>query len=64
MKVNVLYFTNLKGKKKQERLDTVKPSIYKVSHEQVIRVWDVSSYFEQFFEIIKLTMNVSAYLES
>ena len=52
--------SNFERQQKQECLDAVKASVDEIAHEEVIRVWDISADFEQFFEVIKLTVNVPA----
>ena len=44
-----------------QSLQAVVPSVHKVPHEEVVCVWDISSYFEQLLEIIELTMNVATH---
>ena len=46
----------------EERLHAVEAAVHKVAHEKVIGVGDVAAHFEQFFEIVKLTVDVAANL--
>ena len=43
----------------KECLDRVVASIDKVSHEEVIRLRYISADFEEFFQVIKLSVNIS-----
>ena len=68
---------NLEGEQKEECLDTVEASVYKVSHEKVVGVWHISSnlganhifwgskdfsdHLEEFSEIVKLSVDVAAH---
>lgn len=54
--------SNLQSKQKEKRLDAVESSVDKVTHEQVVRLGHVASDFEEFLQIVELTVDVSAYL--
>lgn len=51
---------HFQGQEKQEGLNRVVAAIYEITHEKVVCVWALSSNRKEFFEIIKLAMNVSA----
>lgn len=38
-------------------------SVNKITHEQVVRIWTLSSNFKQLFQVIKLSVNVSTNLK-
>ena len=54
---------HLERQQKQEGLDAVESPVDKVAHEEVVRVGHVAAHFEQLFEVVELSVNVSAYLE-
>jgi hypothetical protein len=53
---------DLECQKQQEGFNTVISPIDKVSQKEIILVGAFSSHFEKFHQVIKLSMNVSAYL--
>ena len=58
--INSVWVAHLERQQQEECLHAVEASVHKVPHEEVVCVWDISSYFEQLLEIIELTMNVAA----
>ena len=54
--------SNLESQKEEECFNTVKPSVDKVSQEEVVSLWDVPSYLEQLLQVIVLSMDISTYL--
>ena len=55
--------SHFEGKQKQEGLDAVESPVDKVAHEEVVCVGHVAAHFEQLLEVVKLSVNVSAYLQ-
>ena len=53
--------SHFKCQKQQEGFNGVKPSVYEITHEQVICHWAFSPNFKKFHQVVKLSMNVSAY---
>jgi len=56
--------SDLEGQKKKEGLNGVAASVDKVSHEEIVRVWALSSHLEKLFQIVELTVDVTANLKS
>ena len=52
----------LECQQEEKRFYTVKPSVHKVSQEEVVCLRDISPNLEEFFEVIVLSMNISTYL--
>ena len=54
---------HLESQQQQERLNAVEASVNKVAHKQIVCVRNVSADFEEFFEVIKLAMDVTTHLQ-
>ena len=54
------WVSHLKGDQKSNSLDWVVASINVISHEEIVVVWQLSSNLEEFFQIIELSMDISA----
>ena len=52
---------DFQAEQQQEAFQRVEAPVYKVAHEQVIRIWDVSPNPEQLHEVMKLPVDVTAY---
>ena len=52
----------LECQQEEKRFYTIKPSVHKVSQEEVVCLRDISPNLEEFFEVIVLSMNISTYL--
>ena len=59
---DAVWISHLERQQKQEGLDAVESPVDKVAHEEVVRVGHVAAHFEQLFEVVELSVNVSAYL--
>lgn len=53
---------HLQSKEKKKCLDRVKASVNEISKEQVVSLRAITSDFEKLLHVIKLTMDVAAYL--
>lgn len=62
--MNHYYYKYLESQQEQESLHRVVSSVDEIAHEQVIRLGNIAANFKQFFEIVKLPMNVSANLRN
>ena len=51
---------HLERQEQEERLHTIKASVNKITHEQVIRPWTVVSHAEQLHQIVELPVDVAA----
>lgn len=51
---------NLECQQEEKGFHTVEPSVYKVSQEEVVCFRDISPNLEEFFEVIVLSVNISA----
>ena len=51
--------TYLQRQQQQERLNAVEASVDKVTHEQVVCVWNVSSNLEELLQVKELTVDVA-----
>lgn len=56
-----VFIAHLQGEEKEESFDTVSSSIDVVPKENVVGVGRIATNFEQFEQIVKLSVNVSAY---
>lgn len=56
--------TYLQSQQQQECLHRVVSSVDEVTHEQIIRLGNVAADFEELFEIVELSMNITANLNS
>ena len=54
--------TYLQRQQQQERLNAVEASVDKVTHEQVVCVWNVASNLEELLQVKELTVYVATYL--
>jgi len=52
----------LQCQQKQEGLHTVVTSVHEITHKKVVGVWALASNFEEFLEIVELSMDVAANL--
>ncbi len=59
--IRVAYF---ESQQQQKSFDRIKTTVYKITHEQIVGVRAIVTHFEQFFQIIELTMNVTTNLEN
>lgn len=55
-----VFIPDLKGKEKEECFDTISASVDVISKENIVGVRRISANFEEFEEIIKLSMYISA----
>ena len=60
---NLVGIPDLECKQQQECLNRVKPSVYEVAHEQVIRARTLAAYLEKLHQIVKLAVDVTANLQ-
>ena len=57
---NHIRIAHLISQKKEKGFDAVEATVNKVSHEKIVDRGDISTVFEKFQEIIKLSMNITA----
>lgn len=50
---------DFESQKKKKCLNTVEPSVYEISKEEIAHFGHISSVFEEFEEIVKLAMNIA-----
>jgi hypothetical protein len=59
---NPVGISHLESEEEQERLDGVVAAIDKVAEEEVVFVGAFAAHFEEFDEVVELSVDVSAYL--
>jgi len=55
-----VWISDLEGYQESDGLNRVVASVNVVAHEQVVVVWQLTSNFEKFFQIVELSMDVTA----
>ena len=55
--------SHFKSQQQQKSLNAVVASVHKITHEQVVGVGALATYFEQLNQIIKLSVDISANLK-
>ena len=53
---------NFKAEEKEEGLEGVEAAVDEISHEEVVGFGDVATHSEKLHEVMKLAMDVAAYL--
>ena len=54
---------NFEGKEKKKCFDTVKTSIDKIAHKEVVCIGAFAAHFEEFVQVVELSVNVAANLQ-
>jgi hypothetical protein len=57
---HAIWISDFEAEKEQEGFQRVEPAVDEVAHEQVIRVWHVAAYAEQFHQVVELPVDVTA----
>ena len=58
--VNAFRVSHLQSHQKRDCLHWIVASVYEIAHEEIVRIWYVSTYGEQLNEIVKLSVYVPA----
>ena len=59
-----IYIIYLECQQKEKCFNTVKSSVHKISHEQIVGLRNISAHFEQLFQVIELTVYITTNLEN
>lgn len=54
---------NLQAQQQQETLQRVKTSVHEIAHEEVIRIWHISTDSEKLHQVMELAVYVAAYCD-
>lgn len=52
--------TDLESDEERDCFDAVVTSIYIIAHEEVVCIWGISTYTEEFLEVVELAVDVAA----
>ena len=60
---NSFWVPYFQSKQEKEGFNTVITSIDEVSHKEIVGIWAFTTNFKEFFQIVELTMDVTANLK-
>ena len=54
---------DFEAKEEEEAFEGVEPAVYKVAHEKIIRIGDITAHAEELHQVVELAVDVAAYCD-